>query len=139
MRSGILILPLVLSQIITSFTSGFLVSKWSCYRINLVLGFLIWTIASGLFTTVGPSTSSGRLVGYQILSGFGSGQTLQTTLVALQAAVHRKEMAVVTGARNFLRMMGSTLAVAASAAIVNNIVQCVLFCFQNILRKWLMT
>lgn len=139
MRSGILILPLVLSQIITSFTSGFLVSKWSCYRINLVLGFLIWTIASGLFTTVGTLTSSGRLVGYQILSGFGSGQTLQTTLVALQAAVQRKEMAVVTGARNFLRMMGSTLAVAASAAIVNNIVQCVLFCFQNILRRWLMT
>lgn len=123
LQSGILILPLILSQIVTSFTSGFLVSKWSCYRINLVVGYGLWTIASGLFTTVTPSTSSGKLVVYQLLTGLGSGQTLQTTLVAIQAAVKRNEMAVATGARNYLRMMGSTLAVAASAAIVNNIVR----------------
>ncbi|CAK7232653.1 hypothetical protein SCUCBS95973_008331 [Sporothrix curviconia] len=123
LKAGILILPLILSQIATSFSSGFLVSKYSCYRINLIAGFALWTIASGLFTTVTPTTSTGKLVGYQILTGLGSGQTLQTSLVAIQAAVERHEMAVVTGARNYLRMMGSTLAIAASAAIVNNIVK----------------
>ncbi|KAH8673390.1 major facilitator superfamily domain-containing protein [Xylariales sp. PMI_506] len=123
LESGILILPLILTQIVTSFTSGFLVSKWACYRINLVVGYGLWTIGSGLFTTVTPSTSSGKLVAFQILTGLGSGQTLQTTLVAIQAAVERHEMAVITGARNYLRMMGSTLAIAATAAIVNNIVQ----------------
>ncbi|KAJ9138409.1 MFS general substrate transporter [Pleurostoma richardsiae] len=123
LRSGILILPLILSQIVTSFTSGFLVSKWSCYRINLIIGYGLWTIASGLFTTVTPSTSTTKLVVFQLLTGLGSGQTLQTTLVAIQAAVKRHEMAVVTGARNYLRMMGSTLAVAASSAIVNNTVR----------------
>ncbi|GLA46667.1 hypothetical protein AnigIFM63604_011268 [Aspergillus niger] len=123
LRSGILILPLILSQIVTSFTSGFLVSKYSCYRINLIVGYALWTIASGLFTMVTPSTSAAVLVVFQLLTGLGSGQTLQTTLVAIQAAVKREEMAVITGARNYLRMMGSTLAVAASAAIVNNIVR----------------
>ncbi|GKZ85173.1 hypothetical protein AnigIFM56816_010939 [Aspergillus niger] len=123
LRSGILILPLILSQIVTSFTSGFLVSKYSCYRINLIIGYALWTIASGLFTMVTPSTSAAVLVVFQLLTGLGSGQTLQTTLVAIQAAVKREEMAVITGARNYLRMMGSTLAVAASAAIVNNIVR----------------
>ncbi|GKZ55713.1 hypothetical protein AnigIFM49718_000879 [Aspergillus niger] len=72
---------------------------------------------------VTPSTSAAVLVVFQLLTGLGSGQTLQTTLVAIQAAVKREEMAVITGARNYLRMMGSTLAVAASAAIVNNIVR----------------
>ncbi|CAK7206460.1 hypothetical protein SEUCBS139899_009255 [Sporothrix eucalyptigena] len=123
LEAGILILPLILSQIITSFSSGFLVSKYSCYKINLIVGFMLWTIASGLFTTVTISTSTGKLVAYQILTGLGSGQTLQTSLVAIQAAVQRQEMAVVTGARNYLRMMGSTLAIAASAAIVNNTVK----------------
>ncbi|RAH81955.1 MFS general substrate transporter [Aspergillus japonicus CBS 114.51] len=123
LRSGILILPLVLSQIITSFTSGFLVSKYGCYRINLIVGYGLWTIASGVFTTVDPATPAWKLVVYQLITGLGSGQTLQTTLVAIQAAVQRHEMAVVTGARNYLRMMGSTLAVAASAAIVNNVVR----------------
>ncbi|RAK81921.1 MDR family MFS transporter [Aspergillus fijiensis CBS 313.89] len=123
LRSGILILPLVLSQIITSFTSGFLVSKYGCYRINLIVGYGLWTIASGVFTTVKPATPAWKLVVYQLITGLGSGQTLQTTLVAIQAAVQRHEMAVVTGARNYLRMMGSTLAVAACAAIVNNVVR----------------
>ncbi|GLB19516.1 hypothetical protein AtubIFM61612_009423 [Aspergillus tubingensis] len=72
---------------------------------------------------VTPSTSAAVLVIFQLLTGLGSGQTLQTTLVAIQAAVKREEMAVITGARNYLRMMGSTLAVAASSAIVNNIVR----------------
>lgn len=123
LNSGILILPLIVSQIVTSFSSGFLVSIWSCYRINLIVGYGLWTIASGLFTTVKPVTATWKLVVYQLLTGLGSGQTLQITLVAIQAAVERADMAVVTGARNYFRMLGSTIAIAASAAIVNNIVR----------------
>ncbi|CAK7227450.1 hypothetical protein SBRCBS47491_006574 [Sporothrix bragantina] len=123
LNSGILILPLILSQIVTSFTSGFLVSIWSCYRINLIVGYGLWTIASGLFTTVTPTTATWKLVVFQLLTGLGSGQTLQVTLVAIQAAVTRADMAVITGARNYFRMLGSTIAIAASAAIVNNIVR----------------
>ncbi|CAK7204313.1 hypothetical protein SEUCBS139899_007068 [Sporothrix eucalyptigena] len=123
LNSGILILPLILSQIVTSFTSGFLVSMWSCYRINLIVGYGLWTIASGLFTTVTPTTATWKLVIFQLLTGLGSGQTLQVTLVAIQAAVTRADMAVITGARNYFRMLGSTIAIAASAAIVNNIVR----------------
>jgi hypothetical protein len=123
LESGILILPLILCQIVTSFSSGILVSKYACYRWNLLIGYALWTIASGLFTTVDSSTSSAKLVGYQLLTGLGSGQTLQITLVAIQAALPRHEMAVVTSSRNFLRMVGSTLAIAATAALLNNVVK----------------
>lgn len=122
-KSGISILPIIMAQIVTSFSSGFLVSRYSCYRLNLIFGYALWTIASGLLTQIKPDTSDARLIGYQVLSGFGSGQTTQTSLVAIQAAVKRNEMAVVTGARNYLRMLGSTLAVAVSATIVNNVVR----------------
>lgn len=122
-QSGVLVLPLILSQIATSFTSGYLVSRYSCYRINMVVGYALWTVASGLFTTVTPETSSGLLVVYQLLTGLGCGQTTQIALVAIQAAVKRNEMAVATGARNYLRKMGSTLAVAATSVIINNIVK----------------
>lgn len=89
----------------------------------MVIGYALWTIACGLLTTVTASTPNKSLIGYQLLSGFGSGQTLQTGLIAIQAAVKREEMAVITGARNYLRMMGSTLAIAISAAIINNTVR----------------
>ncbi|KAH8084733.1 efflux pump antibiotic resistance protein [Filobasidium floriforme] len=122
-RSGVLLLPLIVVQTITSFTSGVIVSKTGDYRINLYLGFGIWTIGIGLLTTIGPDTSIAKICGYQILSGIGGGQTFQTSLVAIQAAVNRSEMAVATGARNFIRMLGGSVALAASSALLNNAVK----------------
>lgn len=40
--------------------------------------------------------------------------------MAAQAAVPRHEMAVVTGVRNFVRLFGSTIALAICASLVNN-------------------
>ena len=59
------------------------------------------------------------------MSGIGSGQTFQTSLIAIQASVKRHEMAVATGTRNFLRLLGGTIALAACAAILNNTVRSV--------------
>ena len=53
-----------------------------------------------------------------MLGGIGAGQTFQTSLIAIQASVKRSEMAVATGSRNFLRMLGRTVALAACAAIL---------------------
>ncbi|KAJ5651367.1 uncharacterized protein N7484_005090 [Penicillium longicatenatum] len=122
-KSGVLLLPLVVTQCVVSFTSGFLVSKTGNYTINIWVGFAIWAVACGLLSTISPTTSIGRLVGYQILSGIGSGQTLQTNLVAIQANVQRKEMAVATATRNFLRLLGGTVALSACSAIINNTVR----------------
>ncbi|KAJ5645978.1 hypothetical protein N7490_002350 [Penicillium lividum] len=122
-KSGVLLLPLVVIQCVVSFTSGFLISKTGNYTINMWAGFAIWAIACGLLSTISSTTSIGRLVGYQILSGIGSGQTLQTNLVAIQANVERKEMAVATATRNFLRLLGGTVALAACGAILNNTVR----------------
>ncbi|KAH8669069.1 putative tetracycline efflux protein [Xylariales sp. PMI_506] len=122
-ESGVLLLPLTLSQTIVSFTAGALVSKTGNYQLNLWVGFAIWTIACGLLSTVSPTISNAKLVGYQILSGVGAGQTFQTSLIAIQASVKRSEMAVATGTRNFVRLLGGTVALAACAAILNNTVK----------------
>jgi hypothetical protein len=84
-------------------------------------------VGQGLLSTISPDVSQAKLVGYQILSGVGAGQTFQTSLVAIQAAVKRNEMAVATGARNFLRLLGGTIALAAASAILNNSVKLVTF------------
>lgn len=122
-RSGLLLLPLVVIQVISSFGAGLLVSKFADYYWNLVVGFAMWSIGLGLLSTVDASTSIAKLVGYQLFNGVGAGQTFQTSLVAIQAGVERKEMATATGLRNFLRQLGGTLAVTICSTIVNNIVR----------------
>ncbi len=122
-RSGVLLLPLVIVQTVFAFTSGILVSKTGDYKTNLYIGFAIWTIGLGLLTTLSPTTSVAKLVGYQIIVGVGAGQTFQTSLIAIQAAVDRKDMATATGTRNFLRMLGGTIALAVCSTIINNTVR----------------
>ncbi|KAJ5907415.1 hypothetical protein N7495_000097 [Penicillium taxi] len=119
-KSGVLLLPLIVIQSIVSFTSGFIVSKTGNYTINLRVGFIIWTIACGLLSTINPNTSIAKLVGYQILSGVGSGQTFQTALIAIQAGVKTNEMAVATSTRNFVLQteLSSVISVSALKAIV---------------------
>ncbi|ORY34961.1 putative tetracycline efflux protein [Naematelia encephala] len=121
-RSGILLLPLSI-QIYSSLVAGFVVSKTGKYKPVLYFGFGIWVIACGLFTTVSPDISEAKTIGYQLLSGVGAGATLQTTLVAIQASVNRNEMAVATGMRNFMRLIGGTVSLAACSAILNNTVR----------------
>ncbi|WVQ85656.1 hypothetical protein IAT38_007822 [Cryptococcus sp. DSM 104549] len=122
-RSGVLTLPLMLVQTVASFTTGILQSRTGDYWWNLVIGFAIWTIGLGLLTSISPDTSIAKLSGYQIIVGLGAGQTFQTSLVAIQASVDRKDMATATGLRNFLRMLGGTIALAVCGTIVNNSVK----------------
>ncbi|WVQ97393.1 hypothetical protein IAU59_004505 [Kwoniella sp. CBS 9459] len=119
-RSGVLTLPLMLVQTATSLTAGIIQSKTGDYWWNLVLGFSIWTIGLGLLSSVGSTTGVAKLVVYQVICGIGAGQTFQTSLVAIQAGVDRKDMATATGIRNFVRMLGGTISLAAGSAIINN-------------------
>ncbi|BEJ12702.1 hypothetical protein CspHIS471_0211620 [Cutaneotrichosporon sp. HIS471] len=120
-RSAIDMLPLTFVQVFCSFVSGFIVSKTGDYKWNLMAGFFIWTIGLGMMSSVTPYTSKPHIYGYQVLIGVGAGQTFQTSLIAIQASVDRKDMATATGTRNFLRMLGGTVTLAVCTAIVNNI------------------
>ncbi|CAN9252056.1 unnamed protein product [Alternaria alternata] len=63
------------------------------------------------------------VIGYGLLAGLGLGNTLQPSLIAVQAGVERKHMAVVTSTRNFIRNLGGTLGLAISGTIINNAVR----------------
>lgn len=102
--------------------SGLVVHKTGRYRECLLLGWAVWAIGLGLISTL-SSPSLGQQIGYGLLAGFGLGNTLQPSLIAVQAGVERKHMAVVTSFRNFIRNLGGTLGLAISGTIINNAVR----------------
>ncbi|KAI0922568.1 hypothetical protein AcV5_009505 [Taiwanofungus camphoratus] len=57
---------------------------------------------------------------YNVLCGIGAGLTFQTTLISLQSAVDRKEMAVITAVRNFFRAIDGIAGLTIAGAILNN-------------------
>ncbi|KAF9475914.1 MFS general substrate transporter [Pholiota conissans] len=118
--ASIFLIPVLMSQILFSWLAGVMVSRTGRYRTIIHTGFAIWSIGCGLISTINPHSHKVELVIYMLLAGTGAGQTFQTTTVAAQASVSRRDMSVVTAFRNFIRLFGGTLALAISATIINN-------------------
>ncbi|KAL1609639.1 hypothetical protein SLS59_001148 [Nothophoma quercina] len=124
-KSGALLLPITLTQTLFSTLSGLIVHKTGRYRECLLVGWAVWAVGLGLISTL-DQPSLGKQIGYGLLAGFGLGNTLQPSLIAVQAGVERKHMAVVTSFRNFTRNLGGTLGLAISGTIINNAVRAAL-------------
>lgn len=120
-KAGALLLPLLCIQSLSSTLSGLIVSRTGRYREILLSGWILWSVGLGLFSTLTPTSGLGKQIGFSLITGFGVGQTLQVALVALQGAVPRKDMAVVTAMRNFARNLGAALGIAIASTIVNTL------------------
>lgn len=120
-QAGALLLPITLTQTFSSTFSGLIVHWMGRYRESILLGWIAWAVGLGLFSTLDQHSGLGKQIGYGILTGFGVGQTLQPALIAVQAGVERRDMAIVTSIRNFVRNLGGTIGLAVSGTIINNL------------------
>ncbi|KAI0549058.1 major facilitator superfamily domain-containing protein [Xylaria curta] len=121
-RAGALLLPITLLQTASSTLSGLIVHWVGRYRECVLFGWLVWAVGLGLMSTLDENSGLGKQVGYSLLIGVGVGNTLQPALIAVQAGVERRDMAVVTSFRNFVRNLGATLGLAICGTLLNNIV-----------------
>ncbi|KAH0427679.1 MFS drug transporter [Colletotrichum camelliae] len=120
-KAGAMLLPVTLTQTLFSTLSGLVVHKIGRYRECILLGWVMWAVGVGLMSTLDENSSVGKQVGYSLLIGAGVGNTLQPALIAIQAGVSRRDMAVATSFRNFIRNLGSTIGLAISGTLINNI------------------
>lgn len=109
---------LTLETAAVSTLSGLIISWTNRYRELILSGWAIWTIGLGLITTLDANSSVAKQIGYSLLVGLGVGQTFQPSLVAIQGAVQRKEMAVITSVRMFVRNFGGTIGLAITGTVV---------------------
>lgn len=65
------------------------------------------------------SSKTIEIYGFTIIGGFALGFVIPAAIIALQASVEPKDIAVVTGLGNFSRILGGALGVAISSAILN--------------------
>lgn len=121
-KSAALLLPITLLQTAASTISGLVVHWTGRYRESILFGWACWAIGLGLYSTLNEHSGLGKQIGYAMLTGVGCGNTLQPSLIAVQAGVNRKDMAVVTSFRNFIRNFAGTIGLAVAGTIINNLV-----------------
>lgn len=84
-RSGIDLLPYMISIILSIMSGGFLVSKIGWYNPFMFAPITLGVAGAALIYTWDVDTSTSKLIGYQILFGVGVGLGIQQAIVAVQA------------------------------------------------------
>lgn len=110
--SGMALFPLMLGMMVSSITSGRLVSRLGYYKAFIVGGNLVLVLGVLFFTQIGPDTSTLDLAWRMAVVGIGLGPSQSLTNLIVQSAVAPKHLGVATSSTQFFRQIGSTLGIA---------------------------
>jgi MFS family permease len=110
--SGIHTIPLVLSVVVGSISSGGLTQKIGYYTPFMILGSCLMAIGTGLLTTWNAHTATGSWIGFQIIIGLGVGFTMQHPNLAIQVVLPKQDVATGTALLSLCQTLGGAVFVA---------------------------
>ncbi|KAH9815249.1 major facilitator superfamily domain-containing protein [Melampsora americana] len=119
-KSGIDLLPLMLSIVVSAGFAGFAISSTGYYWPALVVGPVLLTVGSGLLHTLDEFSNDGKLIGFQIIIGTGIGLVLQNVIVAIQANVREEDVPQATSMVTFAQLIGGVIGIAVAQTIFGN-------------------
>jgi EmrB/QacA subfamily drug resistance transporter len=116
-ESGLQILALLAGVILSSITSGILVSRTGRYR-NLAIGALA-TMSVGILLLTGltATTDLPLLWVWMFITGVGIGPTLSVFTIVVQSVVPFERLGVATGSLTFFRQIGGSVGLALVGTI----------------------
>jgi MFS family permease len=113
-RSGIDLLPFMISDIVGVVSAGFLVNRFGWYNPFMFAPLILGTVGAGLMYTWDVDTPTSRLIGYQILFGLGVGLGQQQAIVAVQAGSKNVDIASGIALLCFAENFGGALFVSVA-------------------------
>ncbi|KAI1427622.1 MFS gliotoxin efflux transporter glia [Xylaria sp. FL1777] len=119
--SGIMTIPTILSTSIASFVSSAVVGKVGLYSPFLFVGAVLSTIGAGLIYTWDLNTSLGRIIGYQIIYGVGTGISVQIPLIVVTVVMAGADHAIATATVLFFQFASAAYGIGATGSILNNL------------------
>ncbi|ESZ93315.1 hypothetical protein SBOR_6296 [Sclerotinia borealis F-4128] len=120
LMSAALTIPFVVTQSLFSIVSGQYISRTKRYGEIIWMGFILWTLGSGLVLLFSRTTQKWKMVLILLTEGAGVGFVFQPTLIAAQAHCTKRDRAVVISTRNFMRALGGAIGLAISSTIFSN-------------------
>jgi MFS family permease len=117
--SGIQLLPSVLMAIPGAAIAALVLTRTGRYKFLHLLGFALVTVGLGLFSMLGPHTSTAEWVMFQLVVAGGAGMVFDSLLPAFQAGQSERDQAAATATLTFLRCFANTWGFAVPTAIFN--------------------
>ena len=121
--SGLRLIPYLASLMVIALVSGALLMMVGICLPFMWFGSVVFTIASGLLTTLEVSSSTATWAGYEFLAGTGFGSTLQIAVVAIQAALPAQDQPVGSALFLFSNYMGGALGISIAENIFTSVLR----------------
>jgi EmrB/QacA subfamily drug resistance transporter len=117
--SGVVLTPLMLGAVTTSFITGQWVSRTGSYRHNVIFGPIVLTIGMVLLWRMDVNTTTAEAAVAMVIAGIGIGSMMQVFILSVQNSVRRQDMGSATALTQFSRSIGATIGVTVMGVIVN--------------------
>ena len=115
--SGLRLLPMMAGLLLTSISSGQLISRWGRYKIFPIVGTALMTVGLLLLSRLGPHTSWPLVSLYMFVFGLGLGSVMQVLIIAVQNAVEYRDLGSATSGTTYFRSIGGSFGTAVFGSI----------------------
>lgn len=119
-NSGIRLLPMVLSMVVASISSGVLIARVGYYTPFMLFGVVLLSIGAGLLTTLQVDTGEGKWIGYQIVYGFGLGLTFQAPNLAAQTVLPTHDVPIGVSLMLFSQLLSGAIFISIGQNVLDN-------------------
>ncbi|RWA08503.1 hypothetical protein EKO27_g6614 [Xylaria grammica] len=119
-EAGIKLLPLLISSVISSVSSGGIISVTGFYNPAVLLGTALLSTGIGLITTFKLTTPLSRWFGYQVITGLGTGVCFQIGLLVVQNVLSQELVPQGTACVQFFQSLGGALFIAVAQTLFQN-------------------
>ncbi|KAJ0365393.1 hypothetical protein COL26b_012073 [Colletotrichum chrysophilum] len=120
LQSGVKLLAVVIPLAPAGMAGGIAIAVTGHYKMVIVAGFVLLSIAVGCMTTLDANSSTAIWIVFQVLAGLGGGLSLTATLPAVQAPVPESDVAIATAAWAFARSFGAIWGAAIPSTVFNS-------------------
>ena len=115
--SGLQMLPMMGGMLLTSITSGQLISRTGRYRWFPIVGTAVMSVGLYLLSRMTVDTSLLAASIYMLVLGLGLGMVMQVLIIAVQNEVAYGDLGVATSGATLFRLIGGSVGTAVLGAI----------------------
>jgi len=116
--AGLTLIPFTVGIMSGSILTGQLTARTGRYKIFPVIGTVLMGIGALMFSRLSVDTALLVVFADSLVFGLGLGFTMQPLVLAVQNAVHVKDMGVATASALFFRQVGGTLGTAVFLSVL---------------------
>src|SRR3954463_1802522 len=115
--SGMQMIPMMGGMLVTSITSGQLISRTGRYKIFPIVGTAVMSVGLFLLSRLTAHSSDVTASLLLLVLGVGLGLVMQVLVIAVQNAVDYRDLGVATSGATLFRLVGGSLGTAILGAV----------------------